>query len=117
MWQLITGYEPEVPFMPRPYAEENKPDADCGWTFGHALLESRKEWDPDNLVPRPLLLTVARCMEYMPSRRPTLRQLVNIIEPWVWDADWDPALGTSEAMRVWSQRLFQNAASSISTIG
>lgn len=106
MWQLITGYEPEVPFMPRPYSIRVIDQDVSGWTYGHQLLEQRREWDPDNILPVGLLCTVAQCMDYIPLRRPDVFRLRAIID-FYWQEDLDAGDGSDiPAMRNWSETLF-----------
>ncbi|CAN8097477.1 unnamed protein product [Discula destructiva] len=102
MWQIITCMVPEKPFSPRPYAinslsREGTHTVLTGWTYGHALLSEYTDWrleggeydygsgvEPSTageVWPSELLRnTVARCMEYIPSRRPAFAKLENIIE-------------------------------------
>lgn len=105
MWTLITGYEPDRPMVPKPYATTVLDRIFSGWTYGHALLEQSKAWDPNNETEGTLLSLVAQCMDYMPSRRPKLSNLETICEGFM-ERDWE---APHDIMRAWAGGLFADA--------
>lgn len=105
MWTLITGYEPEKPFAPRAYSTIILETPYSGWTYGHALLEQSKPWDPNNEVDETLLKCVASCMDYMPRRRMKMKKLEIICEGFM-ERDWG---APKEIMKAWAGGLFADA--------
>lgn len=108
MWQLVTTWEPEVPFVPRPYVVRILEREASGWTYGHALLDEYEDWTGEGRDAWPsetLRNTIAHCMDYMPRRRMNLTRLGSTIRQML-EQDWDQ---TDEECKQWSQQFFADA--------
>lgn len=108
MWQLVTTWRPEVPFVPRPYAVRILDREASGWTYGHALLDQYEDWTWDGRGVWPsetLRNTIAHCMDYVPRRRMNLSRLGSTIRQML-DREGDQ---TDDECKQWSQRFFDDA--------
>ncbi|KAJ4409483.1 hypothetical protein N0V82_009444 [Gnomoniopsis sp. IMI 355080] len=125
MWQLVTTWEPEVPFVPRPYAVRILEREASGWTYGHALLDQYEQgWScPEGegggggsgVWPSETLRnTIAHCMDYIPRRRMNLTRLGNTIRQMLEEEPWEQ---TDEECKQWAKQLFADAPTQPEAVG
>lgn len=116
MWQLVTTWKPEVPFVPRPYSVQILAREASGWTYGHALLDQYEDWTSSgqgqgdgeaSVWPSDTLRnTIAHCMDYMPQRRMNLTRLGTTIRMMLEEWEWAES---DDECRQWVQQLFDDA--------
>lgn len=128
MWQLVTTWKPEVPFVPRPYSVQILAREASGWTYGHALLDQYEDWTIPGqgdgggegeggqaFWPSDTLRnTIAHCMDYMPQRRMNLTRLGTTIRLMLEEWEWAES---DEECKQWVQQLFADAPTQPASVG
>lgn len=104
MFELLTLCYPDIPFVARRYRFKLEGEEIVGWTYGHNLLAGYNTWSEEDHEYSSLLRhTVAWCMEYNPTKRPSLERLEGIIKGQV-SKVWPDE--TDEQTRQWVEDFF-----------